>query len=178
MRGGYKEFNGNAWTTLLTKIDINKTNDNNVKNMINFTEILSDFYIKNLGIPIFSVFMTTAVKVVSRKDHSLKVTRNDLAVGINLIVTGLIMLLNYAVKLADNAKTLSTDLLADNTAKLLNMVVLVLFYCIAAFLISVVIRIYGWQKDNEKELSTYVGVIFPLIVGGLLLVMAANSSNQ
>ncbi|MFN9109488.1 MAG: hypothetical protein ACK5XN_05385, partial [Bacteroidota bacterium] len=108
--------------------------------MINFTEILSDYYVKNLGIPIFSVVMTTAVKVVSRKDHSLKVTRNDLAVGINLIVTGLIMLLNYAVKLADNAKNLSADLLADNTAKLLNMVVLVLLYCIAAFLISVLIR--------------------------------------
>jgi hypothetical protein len=146
--------------------------------MINFTEILSDYYVKNLGIPIFSVVMTTAVKVVSRKDHSLKVTRNDLAVGINLIVTGLIMLLNYAVKLADNAKNLSADLLADNTAKLLNMVVLVLLYCIAAFLISVLIRLFGWQKDNEKELSTFMGIIVPLIAGGFLLVVAANYSNQ
>ena len=146
--------------------------------MINFTEILSDYYVKNLGIPIFSVVMTTAVKVVSRKDHSLKVTRNDLAVGINLIVTGLIMLLNYAVKLADNAKNLSAVLLADNTAKLLNMVVLVLLYCIAAFLISVLIRLFGWQKDNEKELSTFMGIIVPLIAGGFLLVVAANYSNQ
>jgi hypothetical protein len=146
--------------------------------MINFTEILSDYYVKNLGIPIFSVVMTTAVKVVSRKDHSLKVTRNDLAVGINLIVTGLIMLLNYAVKLADNAKNLSADLLADNTAKLLNMVVLVLLYCIAAFLISVLIRLFGWQKENEKELSTFMGIIVPLIAGGFLLVVAANYSNQ
>ena len=146
--------------------------------MINFTEILSDYYVKNLGMPIFSVVMTTAVKVVSRKDHSLKVTRNDLAVGINLIVTGLIMLLNYAVKLADNAKNLSADLLAVNTAKLLNMVVLVLLYCIAAFLISVLIRLFGWQKDNEKELSTFMGIIVPLIAGGFLLVVAANYSNQ
>ena len=146
--------------------------------MINFTEILSDYYVKNLGMPIFSVVMTTAVKVVSRKDHSLKVTRNDLAVGINLIVTGLIMLLNYAVKLADNAKNLSADLLAVNTAKLLNMVVLVLLYCIAAFLISVLIRLFGWQKDNEKDLSTFMGIIVPLIAGGFLLVVAANYSNQ
>ena len=146
--------------------------------MINFTEILSDYYVKNLGIPIFSVVMTTAVKVVSRKDHSLKVTRNDLAVGINLIVTGLIMLLNYAVKLADNAKNITADLLADNTAKLLNMVVLVLLYCIAAFIISVLIRLYGWQKDNEKELNTFMGIIVPLIAGGFLLVVAVNYSNQ
>ena len=146
--------------------------------MINFTEILSDYYVKNLGIPIFSVLMTTSVKVVSRKDHSLKVTRNDLAVGINLIVTGLIMLLNYAVRLADNSKTISPAFLADNTTKLLNMVVLVLLYCLAAFLISVLIRLFGWQKDNEKELNTFMGIIVPLIAGGFLLVVAANYSNQ
>jgi hypothetical protein len=146
--------------------------------MLNFTEILSDYYVKNLGIPIFSVVITTAVKVVSRKDHSLKVTRNDLAVGINLIVTGLIMLLNNAVKLADNAKNIPADLIAANTANLLNMVVLVLMYCIVAFLISVLIRRYGWKKDNEKELNTFFGVIVPLIVGSFLLVVAANYSNQ
>ena len=146
--------------------------------MVNFTEFFSNYYVKNMGIPIFSVIMITFVKVASRKDHSLKVTRNDLAVGINLIVTGMIILLNYAVKLADNAKNLSPDLLADNTTKLLDMVVLVLLYCITAFFVSFIIRIFGWQKDNEKELSTFVGIIFPLIIGGIFLVWAVNYSNQ
>jgi hypothetical protein len=122
--------------------------------------------------------MTTFVKVVSRKDHSLIVTRNDLAIGINLIIASLIMLINYSVRLAEQSEKLSDALLLENTTKLLNMMILVFLYSIFGFILSVFIRLYGWQKENEKELKLWQGVIIPLVVGGLLLVMASNSTNQ
>jgi Na+/melibiose symporter-like transporter len=146
--------------------------------MIDFANILSNFYFKNLGLPIFSILMTTFVKVVSRKDHSLKVTRSDLAIGINLIIASLLMLINYSVRLAEQSKTLLDSQLLENTTKLLNMMILVLLYSIFAFILSVFIRLYGWQKENEKELKLWQGVIIPLLVGGLLLVMASNYTNQ
>lgn len=146
--------------------------------MIDFTEILSNTYVKNLGIPIFSVLMITLVKVISRKDHSLKLTRNDIAVGINLLVTGLILLINSAVRLSANAKTITVpSLQVENIHKLLSILILVLLYCLICFLLSVLIRLYGWKKDNEKELNTFVGIVIPLVAGGFLLVVAANYSN-
>lgn len=146
--------------------------------MIDFASILSSFYFKNLGLPIFSILMTTFIKVVSRKDHSLELTRNDLAIGINLIIASLIMLLNYSVKLAEQSSNLMNNQLLENTTKLLNMIILVFLYSIFAFILSVFIRLYGWKKDNEKELKLWQGVIIPLVVGGLLLVMASNYTNQ
>lgn len=147
--------------------------------MIDFGSILSNVYFKNLGIPIFSIVMTAAVKIISRKDHSLKITRNDVAVGVNLIVAGLIMLINYSVRLAESAKSISDPALqVQNASKLLNMMILVLLYCLVCFLISVLVRIFGWQKEDEKELNLFFGIIIPLVVGGFLLVVAANYSNQ
>lgn len=72
--------------------------------MIDFSEILSNVYFKNLGIPLLSVILTTSFKVVSRKDNALKVNKNDIAVGINLIIASIIMLINYSVRVAEKVK--------------------------------------------------------------------------
>lgn len=146
---------------------------------MNFADILSNYYVKNLGIPIFSVFITASVKVISRKDHSLNFTKSDVAVGINLIVTGMIMLVNCSIKLAETTNTLTDKTIqAQNTTKMLTMLVLVLLYCIMAVFLSVLIRKYGWKKENESELNTLMGVLIPLILGSILIVVAANYSNQ
>jgi formate hydrogenlyase subunit 3/multisubunit Na+/H+ antiporter MnhD subunit len=146
--------------------------------MIDFSEILSDVYFKNLGIPLLSVILTTSFKVVSRKDNALKVNKNDIAVGINLIIASIIMLINYSVRVAEKVKGLNGDEVIKNSNVLLSMLVLVLLYTLIAFGLTVYIRIYGWREDKESELKSVQGVFVPLFVGGIMLVIASNFTNQ
>jgi hypothetical protein len=146
--------------------------------MIDFSEILSDVYFKNLGIPLLSVILTTSFKVVSRKDNALKVNKNDIAVGINLIIASIIMLINYSVRVAEKVKGLNGDEVIKNSNVLLSMLVLVLLYTLIAFGLTVYIRIYGWKEDKESELKSFQGVFVPLFVGGIMLVIASNFTNQ
>lgn len=146
--------------------------------MIDFSEILSDVYFKNLGIPLLSVILTTSFKVVSRKDNALKVNKNDIAVGINLIIASIIMLINYSVRVAEKVKGLNGDEVIKNSNVLLSMLVLVLLYTLIAFGLTVYIRIYGWREDKESELKSFQGVFVPLFVGGIMLVIASNFTNQ
>lgn len=146
--------------------------------MIDFSEILSDVYFKNLGIPLLSVILTTSFKVVSRKDNALKVNKNDMAVGINLIIASIIMLVNYSVRVAEKVKGLNSDEVIKNSNVLLSMLVLVLLYTLIAFGLTVYIRIYGWKEDKESELKSFQGVVVPLFVGGIMLIIASNFTNQ
>jgi hypothetical protein len=146
--------------------------------MIDFSEILSDVYFKNLGIPLLSVILTTSFKVVSRKDNALKVNKNDIAIGINLIIASIIMLINYSVRVAEKVKGLNGDEVIKNSNVLLSMLVLVLLYTLIAFGLTVYIRIYGWKEDKESELKSFQGVFIPLFVGGIMLVIASNFTNQ
>jgi formate hydrogenlyase subunit 3/multisubunit Na+/H+ antiporter MnhD subunit len=146
--------------------------------MIDFSEILSDVYFKNLGIPLLSVILTTSFKVVSRKDNALKVNKNDIAIGINLIIASIIMLINYSVRVAEKIKGLNGDEVIKNSNVLLSMLVLVLLYTLIAFGLTVYIRIYGWKEDKESELKSFQGVFIPLFVGGIMLVIASNFTNQ
>lgn len=146
--------------------------------MIDFSEILSNVYFKNLGIPLLSVILTTSFKVVSRKDNALKVNKNDIAVGINLIIASIIMLINYSVRVAEKVKELNGDEVVKNSNVLLSMLVLVLLYTLIAFGLTVYIRIYGWKEDKESELKSFQGVFVPLFVGGIMLVIASNFTNQ
>lgn len=146
--------------------------------MIDFSEILSNVYFKNLGIPLLSVILTTSFKVVSRKDNALKVNKNDIAVGINLIIASIIMLINYSVRVAEKVKDLNGEEVVKNSNVLLSMLVLVLLYTLIAFGLTVYIRIYGWKIDKESELKSFQGVFVPLFVGGIMLVIASNFTNQ
>ena len=122
--------------------------------MIDFSEILSNVYFKNLGIPLLSVILTTSFKVVSRKDNALKVNKNDIAVGINLIIASIIMLINYSVRVAEKVKGLNSDEVVKNfNVVLLNMIILVLLYTLIAFALTTYIRIYGWKEEKESELN-------------------------
>lgn len=147
--------------------------------MLDFTEIFSDYFVKNLGIPVISVAVTTGVKVISRKDHSIKFTRNDIAIGLNLIIIGIILFFNNVLKLAETLSSLSVpaeQLLCSK--KMFNMMCLMLCYTGVAVILSVIIRVYGWEKDDEKELTKGVGIAMPLVIGALLLVYAVNYTNQ
>lgn len=146
--------------------------------MIDFSEILSNVYFKNLGIPLLSVILTTSFKVVSRKDNALKVNKNDIAVGINLIIASIIMLINYSVRVAEKVKGLNGDEVVKNSNVLLSMIVLVLLYTLIAFALTTYIRIYGWKEEKESELKSFQGVFVPLFVGGIMLIIASNFTNQ
>ncbi|WP_288983699.1 hypothetical protein [uncultured Flavobacterium sp.] len=147
--------------------------------MIDFSEILSNVYFKNLGIPLLSVILTTSFKVVSRKDNALKVNKNDIAVGINLIIASIIMLINYSVRVAEKVKGLNSDEVVKNfNVVLLNMIILVLLYTLIAFALTTYIRIYGWKEEKESELKSFQGVFVPLFVGGIMLIIASNFTNQ
>lgn len=146
--------------------------------MIDFANVLSNPYIKNIGTPILSIVIITAIKIVSRKDHSLKITKNDIAVGMDLLIVALFMLINCSIQLAEKAKSITeNEQQVGNTNNLLTILVLTLLYCLAAFILSILTRIFGWKKEAQNELNLFMGIIVPLIIGGFLLVFAVNYSN-
>lgn len=67
-------------------------------------EVLANSYFKEFIIPLLAVFVTIGVKVVSRKDTFIQINRDDFAIGFDLIVSSLILLVTYSSKVAFELK--------------------------------------------------------------------------
>lgn len=137
-------------------------------------EVLGSGYFKDFIVPLVSVFLTIAIKVVSRRDLFISPTRDDFAIGFDLLTTSLILLVMYSSKLAIDLQS-KGSLNAEFCQKKLQILPWIITLAILfVWGLSSVVRIWGWQNNQNRILKLWPGVIIPLMIGVAALLLTVN----
>lgn len=146
--------------------------------------------------PVGSAALGVAVKCVTRNDRYTTFRKEDLAVGLELMLTACLMFVllttNRALALVEANKELSTCLKAlpidseraawlQGKAQLLSSQLAAAGWLIALMFlglwsISTLVRKWGWR--SESEMTTGVGIAIPLAFGILSLVAIMAGATQ
>ncbi len=137
-------------------------------------EILANSYFKDFIIPLLAVFITIGVKVVSRRDTFMQMSRDDFAIGFDLVVSSLILLATYSSKIAielHENKAVNPELCKS---KLEYLPWILFFAVLGLWGLSTFVRKYGWINNSSQTLRMWPGVIIPLILGLVALLLTVN----
>lgn len=127
---------------------------------------LAETLLLELGLPIFTIFLTITVKISSRnKITKTLCTRDDLAIGLELISTSLVLFVSKFLESILKLERL-TGVIRQKISFSLLFVLVVIFVLIG---MSTLIRIYGWNSNDKQYISSIiiqniVGIIFLLFV--------------
>lgn len=132
-------------------------------------KLLTSSSFKFFIIPLVTILLTIFVKFVSRNDRFSNIKKEDFAFGIDISVTALIL---YAM---DNV-TFASKIVKPNMAeidlfknKMLLIPWIILIFIFALWIMSTMIRKFGWENDNELHLTW--GVVVPDAIGVSLLTL-------
>jgi hypothetical protein len=130
--------------------------------------------IRSFLLPIVSILLTLIFKVASRRDGHTRVTRNDLAVGFNLIIAGCVVLLNILFRAVDIQDATKNVVSSYDQKPVVDIALLLASYVIIAAVLSLIVRLYGWQRREPSSLNSLLGIVIPDLIGAYMLVYAAN----
>lgn len=146
--------------------------------------------------PLGSALLGIAVKHVTRNDQYAKFTKEDLAVGLDLMLTACLMYVlittDRAVALRDANAALAKVVPGNPTAasaiadlqttsvRLSSQLTmsgwLIALFFLALWSLSTVVRKWGWKSSTEMK--PLVGIALPLAFGVMCLVLVAAGAVQ
>ena len=129
-------------------------------------EIITSDWFQIVGVTVISTGLGIFVKYVSRNDsHTKTFKKEDVAIGLEMMITALILLITNSVnqfnKLNDSAIDETTKTTITNTEQIVPWILLV--FIVGLWGISTVIRKIGWE--DEDNLKIWWGIVFPNIIG-------------
>jgi hypothetical protein len=135
----------------------------------NIINVLTSAWFRDIGVTLLSMGISVFAKIQSRNDKYGSTSWSDYAVGIDLAVSALILLV---VKSLDHYVDLNRIGTSDQrilkTAHLLAVSLSCLFaLTILTWLFSAFIRRWGWK--NKNKLYKWSGVTLPNFIGGSIL---------
>jgi len=139
-------------------------------------DILASTYFKNFAVPLITVFLSVFVKIVSRNDQFISFKKEDLAIGMDVSITALIIFIVASAGLASELANITSDVTNIVNERLTSVPWLILAFVCIIWFVSTIVRKFGW--DNEDELNIYWGILFPDIIGILLLLFVVNWMGQ
>ena len=119
----------------------------------------------NFGVPLFAVFLTIFLKIVSRNDKFQSFKRDDLAIGPDLSVTALLLFITDSAAKARSLAALTAESSASGitqhpgAARLEETPWFLLFFVILIWGLSTIVRKKGW--DANGEIITSWGIVVP-----------------
>jgi hypothetical protein len=164
-------------------------------------DLITNFYVKNIGIPLITIIVTILIKLISKNDklNPSLVRKQDFAIGLDLGVTSLVILITNMVDLISqyynnplikNSASLPPEQLAGQTIqefykvflesqrlqnKLLESWLISLALIIGILLLALFVRTLGWEKGEQLN---WKGIIFPNIWGVIALVFVVFWLNS
>lgn len=123
-------------------------------------------------VPLITVAFTVFLKVVSRNDKFKRFKKEDLAVGLEVAVTALILFITESASLAQQLSTQSSQVLPKTIEKLTTAPWIILAFVLGIWGVSSTVRWIGWKGDDD--LNTGWGIVFPDLFGLLLLFFVVN----
>jgi hypothetical protein len=136
-------------------------------------------------LPLMTVLLNIFLKVVSRNDRNRIFKKEDIAVGLEISTSSLIIFLTYCGTIATGiTPNLPTELSDSIKEKLISAPWIILSLILGLWGISTIVRLFGWKyRDTNNEDSNYsinpelnwpIGIIVPFIYGILSLYFVLN----
>jgi len=133
--------------------------------------MLTSAWFQVIGVTIISSIIGVFVKYASRNDNFTKsFKKEDLAIGIEMMVTSIILLITRYVYSFNKLGVESLDdMVKDSLQNEMQIALWMIFaFSIGLWGVSTIIRKIGWC--NENELNIGWGIVLPNIVGIAALV--------
>lgn len=129
------------------------------------TEIFLQF-----GVPLITVALSIFVKYVSRNDRHSGFRKEDLAVGLDMSVTALLIFITGSAKIASSLPANNPP--PDVVQQLASVPWVLMGFLVGMWGISTIVRKLGWEDD--EKLKILWGIIVPGLFGLLTLLFAVN----
>ncbi len=135
-------------------------------------DIILQPYFLYIAVPLVTVALGVFLKIVTRNDQHTAFKKDDLAVGLNISITALIMFITYSVRLAHQLKSQNPQALAQSADRLVMVPWVLLAFLVGIWCVSTLVRKVGWKSDSE--LRVFWGIIVPDIFGIVSLIFVVN----
>ena len=134
-------------------------------------------YFKNFFVTICTTCITIFVKVTTRNDSHQPFRKEDLAVGFELIITAIVLILMETTDVC--IKYFKQKEMSENIVfmdKIISMPFILLFMGLFLWILSTFVRKYGWE--SEEKLHKIKGVILPDVCGLIMLILSVHFSKH
>ncbi|MEC8328695.1 MAG: hypothetical protein VX100_21795 [Pseudomonadota bacterium] len=131
---------------------------------------LKDQMFLQFGVPLLTVALTIFVKYVSRNDRHSGFRKEDLAVGLDMSVTALLIFITGSAHIASSMP--SSNPPQDLVDQIASVPWILMGFVIGMWGISTLVRKLGWEDDDK--LKIFWGIVVPGLFGLLTLLFAVN----
>lgn len=135
-------------------------------------EILSNSYFKFFVIPLVTTLLAVFVKIVSRNDKFSSVKKEDFAIGLEIAITAILLLISYTLNYASDLKQSTSPIPTLDNSKLVSVPWILLMFFIGLWGISTLVRKMGWK--SEEDMHWWWGIILPNLFGLISLIFVVN----
>lgn len=122
------------------------------------------------GVPLLTVVLSVFVKYVSRNDLHTGFRKEDLAVGLDMAVTALLIFITGSAQIANNLPILNPP--KDIVTQLASVPWILMAFLIGMWGISTIVRKLGWEGDDKLKILW--GIVVPGLFGFFTLLFSVN----
>lgn len=135
-------------------------------------KFLADPNFLNFFVPLITVVFSIFLKIVSRNDKFVLFKKEDLAVGLELAVTALILFITQSANLAHQLVFQTASNTSQVSDKLTAVPWIILAFILGIWGVSSLVRWFGWESNDR--LRFWRGIIAPNLFGLVLLGFVVN----
>jgi uncharacterized membrane protein YgcG len=127
-------------------------------------------YFLQFGVPLITVCLSIFIKFVTRNDQHRGFKKEDLAVGLDLALTALLIFITSSAHLARNIPV------TNPPQKMLDQIAsvpwIIMAFIVGIWGISTLVRKLGWEDDSK--LKIFWGIVLPDVFGIFTLIFVVN----
>lgn len=135
--------------------------------------LANEFFLQ-FGVPLIAVGLTIFVKFVTRNDAHTPFRKEDLAIGLDLSVTALLLFVTASSTIAKELIVNPTDPELLNKAQSVPWIIAA--YLVGIWGVSTIIRKFGWEDDDKLKL--FWGILAPGLFGITMLFLTVSWITQ
>ncbi|ENG6063500.1 MULTISPECIES: hypothetical protein [Vibrio] len=132
--------------------------------------LLGSPYFLQFGVPLVTVGLSIFIKYVTRNDRHSGFKKEDVAVGLDLAVTALLIFITGSSQLT--ASLPPTNPPVDVVEKLASVPWILMAFIIGIWSVSTIVRKRGWESDDK--LKIFWGIVVPDVFGLAVLLFVVN----
>lgn len=139
-------------------------------------KLLQSKYFYYFTIPVLTILLSTFVKIVSRNDKFSLNMRADLAFGLDLSISAMLLLISHTLTNLATIPDKTQEAFSTYIEKIISIPLIILGLVVFLWIQSTIIRKFGWK--DSTTMSWRCGIIIPNILGLTALAFVAYWINS